>query len=101
MKLTAERLKQLIKEELEEMDIQEQRAPKDEELFKNMVAVAKRALQKAGVPANMVEPAAGSVALEIALYLEDGAGMELDTVKPYKPGATDMQKGKDMLGLEE
>jgi hypothetical protein len=84
MKLTTERLKQLIKEELEEMDIQEQRIPKDGELFKNMVAVAKRALQKAGVPANMVHPAAGSVALEIALYLEDGAGNELDTVKPYQ-----------------
>jgi hypothetical protein len=84
MKLTTERLKQLIKEELEEMDIQEQRTPKDGELFKNMVAVAKRALQNAGVPANMVHPAAGSVALEIALYLEDGAGMALDTVKPHQ-----------------
>ena len=84
MKLTTEKLKQLIKEELAEMDIQEQREPKDGELFRNLVAVAKGALQKAGVPANLVTPAGGSVALAIALYLEDGAGMALDTVKPYQ-----------------
>ena len=85
MKLTTERLKQLIKEELEEMQIDEQQTPKDAEMFKNL-----RNLVLQVVASNQnVSPAArdslaGEIALEVALYLEKGAGDVIDTVKPYK-----------------
>ena len=81
MKLTSKRLRQLIKEELEEMEINEQ-APKDAEMFMNLRNLILQVLdQQPGVNKKAMESLAGAVALEVALYLEKGGGDVIDTVK--------------------
>ena len=87
MKLTTERLKQLIKEELEEMQIDEKQTPQDPDQFINLRNLILQVLdQQPGVNKKAMESLAGAVALEVALYLEKGGGDVIDTVK--RPAAT-------------
>jgi len=81
MKLTSKRLRQLIKEELEEMQIDEQQTPKDAEMFMNLRNLILQVLaEQPGVSKGTMESLAGAIAVEVALYLEKG-GDVIDTVK--------------------
>tara|TARA_R100000388_G_scaffold86729_1_gene66348 strand:- start:262 stop:552 length:291 start_codon:yes stop_codon:yes gene_type:complete len=82
MKLTTERLKKLIKEQLEEMQIDEKQAPKNKEQFENLRNLILQVLnEQPGVSKKAMESIAGAVAAEVALYLEKGGGDVIDTVK--------------------
>ena len=81
MKLTSKRLRQLIKEQIEEMEINEQ-GPKDAEMFMNLRNLILQVLnEQPGVNKRAMESLAGAIGAEVALYLEKGGGDVIDTVK--------------------
>ena len=85
MKVTKKYIEKLIKEELEGMKIDEQQTPQDAEMFKNLRNLVLQVIaSNQNVPPVARASLAGEIALEVALYLEKGSGVVIDTVKPHK-----------------